>query len=565
MQSWVRRWPLFVAVGLSLAAHTLFVAPSTRSVPRTQVARVLNPTIPSPVASRRALERARRTLLQRAHQQRDAGRLELGHFLIRAAAIDALERGDVVDVADALDDYDRRRARFAAALDKREFMQEAVSEAYGDLGYLGAPGGTVVELLAQGAGSCEPLSQLLAAALHDTHYANASFLRYYGGGDIAHLAPIYRRGEQAYDLVAGRDAHPGGREFPASDLVGAYARQHGFASRQLPPAGTKPGKTPEKLTLSRGYPPNPDPFPGVVPAYAEQAIAGADAAADSSFRQEFVAMMRSFPICPVHVSALDTPSLLVELPRDQRYAFELRDVPSAEAMGDLGLHTAIWRERKLDSPADSIVQDTCLALAHEHAALGYALRGRTRLSVVAGRASAAALERARTSFAQVAWDADAGASMRRDIAAHDFGWTVIALPEADELVIEMVARPDVATAIVAAALYNPRTRLRAHRALTAREPQLQLSVARIMLSHELGSMSRRDRSWIELAHLPESDFVRVYRALSSIVVRQVDEAYLGIKSDHVTVAQQIVGSMRDAGVSAEWLAAANRVYGTGGT
>jgi len=94
MDPWVRRWPVVVAAVLSFAVHALFVAPSIREVHRADSALVLNPRIPSPAASERALDRARLALLNHAREQRDAGRLQLGHLLIRAAAIDALGRCD---------------------------------------------------------------------------------------------------------------------------------------------------------------------------------------------------------------------------------------------------------------------------------------------------------------------------------------------------------------------------------------------------------------------------------------------------------------------------------------
>lgn len=46
-------------------------------------------------------------------------------------------------------------------------------------------------------------------------------------------------------------------------------------------------------------------------------------------------------------------------------------------------------------------------------------------------------------------------------------------------------------------------------------------------------------------------------------MRQIDEAYLGKKSDPVAVAHEIIDSMRAAGFEADWIEAARQVYGMG--
>ncbi len=168
--------------------------------------------------------------------------------------------------------------RLAAA---KEPLRAAVPEVFGDLHYYGRAGGRVGDALIEGGGSCEPLAQLLAAALFDAGRAEGAWLRYYGGaGAIPHLTPVLIDGKEEIDLLSGRAALPGGARFAADELVEIYARAHDLAPRTLAAEGAPGGgaggdDAPAQAapaSMAEGYPPNGDRYPGTAPLYAGRAV-----------------------------------------------------------------------------------------------------------------------------------------------------------------------------------------------------------------------------------------------------------------------------------------------------
>ena len=165
----------------------------------------------APLVKRITVAMDRAALIARARAARGEGRLALGEFLLDASAIDAREQGVGFDRTRAGALYTARLDALRAA-EARISLRAAVAEVFGDLHYFGRPGGRIGDALLDGGGSCEPLAQLLAAAIFDADHREAIELRYHGGvGGIPHLTPVLLAGKNAVDLLAGRDALPGGR------------------------------------------------------------------------------------------------------------------------------------------------------------------------------------------------------------------------------------------------------------------------------------------------------------------------------------------------------------------
>lgn len=292
-----------ISGGLSAAGHLLVVAalfgpPTGRpSAPVPLAVKGLARVAAAADALTRATDAQakRATLVTSARTDRARGALALGHFLIAANAIDAAEEGTPFDHEGATRAYDDRVATLTRALAEGP-PERAVAETFGDLGYAGTPGGRMGDALLERSGSCEPLAQLVAAALFDAGEGARSGLRYYGGsvGGITHLAPVLRpeKGGVALDLMTQAPAAPGGTAFDADALVEIYARAHGLAEAPRPSNGklasgsgpaARPrdddeglyvtGVVPDTRTLKAGYPPNPDRFEGALPLYAERAFA----------------------------------------------------------------------------------------------------------------------------------------------------------------------------------------------------------------------------------------------------------------------------------------------------
>ncbi|NUP10371.1 MAG: hypothetical protein HOW73_30340 [Polyangiaceae bacterium] len=228
------------------------------------------------ISSREDVARARALLVDEARAHRAAGDLDLGGFLLRAAALDGYERGLPIDPLRAEAAYRDRVARleYEVQLGGADIVS-LMRKVFGDLDYHGN-GGSIADVLLSGGGSCEGLTHLLAAAMYDAKLREHSFVRRWGAGTTPHVAPIYRLGV-AIDLLSGGRAK-GGVEFPAPDLIEVYARHHGLAPRDPSRAASEEHleEAHELPTMAQGYPANDEVYPGLVPLYAGQAIASVD-------------------------------------------------------------------------------------------------------------------------------------------------------------------------------------------------------------------------------------------------------------------------------------------------
>jgi len=403
---------------------------------------------------------ARMELVARARKDRREHKLDLGTFLLDGAAIDAAEAQVPLDRARAASEYERRLRRLRAKLHSGSDIQSAFSRVFGDLHYRGIAGGSMAEALLDGGGSCEPLSQLVAAALHDAGYSEQAFIRRYGGGE-GHLAPIYLFRGAEHDIVRGGPAFPGGVRFAAADLVEIYAIAHGLPGERGPPAGGRVMEidSPKNaLSLSAGYPPNADRYPGNVPLYAEHALAspGSPRATVRGGDSPWPCTSSGALLFPARVAML----------APKPYEVELFELPSRRDLSDLAAAASVWETENTSTKtaAERLVWQACLALVHEELADGFAAWSFEKLASIAAQKA----ERWRRSAIAIAESADRK-QLARTLATVPEAWMLLAIEQADALLLAALAstaaeRDSVAVERIefcAALLAHERTRARA--------------------------------------------------------------------------------------------------------
>jgi hypothetical protein len=493
----------------------------------------------APIVARVGVAFDRAALIARAREARREGALALGEFLLDAGAIDAREQGVDFDRARAGALYAARLEALRAAATRLP-LRAAVPEVFGDLHYFGRPGGQIGAALIDGGGSCEPLAQLLAAALFDAGQGAATELRYYGGtGGVPHLTPVLLVGGEAIDLLASRAALPGGARFAADELVEIYARAHALAREGGAAIGAGEGEDrgddapSAPVSMADGYPPNHDRYPGATPLYAgravpeEGAIAAADAAkiapADQSADCAFV----------VRLAALDPPVIgLGE--GDLAPSVELRRVPSSTQIDRTFAQIAAV-EQTIARPAakaaaseiaiaiasegaDRLMALACLTALYDRAAVDLAL---TRAPEVA-RASlvkrnAAADDGARL-LASIDWASPAGAGISRRLAERYSGrsWLLLFLAGGDAPVLASLADRDDWGRVnaLAALLIAPATRARGL-ALAEKLPRGQ----QIEVMHEIFHAHDDLRPWSSNYALDargDAEIPRAYRVFRGV-------------------------------------------------
>jgi hypothetical protein len=506
----------------------------------------------APLVARVGVAMDRAALIARARAARRQGSLALGEFLLDANAIDARERGV---------DFDRARAGalYAARLDALRAaaakvpLRAAVPEAFGDLHYFGRPGGLVGDALLEGGGSCEPLAQLLAAALFDAGHGAVTELRYYGGvGGIPHLTPVLITGKNAVDLLAGRDALPGGARFAADELVEIYARAHEPAEApeiasgagDSGPLGDAAPAAAELASMADGYPPNHDRYPGTTPLYAGRAVpeegaiaaaeAGKIAPADQSADCAFV----------VRLAALDPPVIALG-EGDSAPSIELRRVPSSAQIDRTFAQIAaveqmLGRFTMLDiDGADRLMGLACLTALYDRAAVDLAL---TRAPEIA-RASLLKRNQAADAgaklLAAIDWTSPAGAAISQRLSARYSGrsWLLLMLAGGDAPVLASLADRDDWGRVnaLAALLIAPATRLRAL-ALAEKLPRGQ----QIEVMHEVFHAHDDLRPWSSnyaLDARSDGEIPRAYRVFRGVAWglweggRSPDEVLSGMRRD----------------------------------
>jgi hypothetical protein len=497
----------------------------------------------------------RRRLVDEARAKLARGELELGEFLLAANDLDAQEQRRTIDIVKARDRYQTHLRDLRAAM-THEDVRRAVPAVFGHFRYHGRPGGRVADALLEEGGSCEPISQLVAASLYDAGLHDSVFLRFYGGAidGATHLAPIYveagpakpvpgaggrgrpRSLEKEFDLMSGGLAERGGVRFPASDLVEAYARAHGLApgivsSKAGPGAAMgEPSAAPQAAapsTMAGGYPPNPDRYPGRLPLFSARAVneARADGAAKAAEPVDHV------PNCAfmIRMAVLDPPRLRIDPSSPgarspgEGIEVEPHRLPHPQSVErDATLIKAV--EQHLEDPrtdhADRLMELSCLVALYDGAAVDLALLSQLDLAATAEQKRREAAIAGAKALAAVQWSGDEGAKVRRRLSSDYAGrsWLLLLLPGGEEVVFDLVRGAQkedwgVINAL-AALVVAPRTRSRAVAILDKMPRRDQADVM-----HEVLHAHDHLRPWASHYALDggdEGEFYRAYRVFRAI-------------------------------------------------
>jgi hypothetical protein len=497
----------------------------------------------------------RRALIDRARAARREGRLALGEFLLDANALDAREQGADFDRERAGALYAARARDLAAAISRRS-ARAAVPEVFGDLHYYGRAGGRVGDALLEGGGSCEPLAQLLAAALFDAGHAAIVGLRYYGSaGAIPHLTPVLADGKAEIDLLTGRPALPGGARFAADELVEIYARAHEVgpntsAANGAGDAGASgdDAPAPAPASMAEGYPPNQDRYPGTTPLYAGRAVTEEGALAATSAGKMSAADQAVDCAFFVRLAVLDPPVIAIE-EGDPAPSIELRRVPAA-AQIDRTFARIAAVEQTLARPAapappldlegaDRLMAFACLTALYDGAAMDLAL---TRAPEIA-RASVVKRNQAADAgaklLASIDWATPVGAAISRRLAERYAGriWLLLVLAGGDTPVLASLADRDDWGRVnaLAALMMRPATRARAL-ALAEKLPRRQ----QIEVLHEVFHAHDNLRPWSSNYALDprgDGEIPRAYRVFRGVAwglwegARSPDEVLSNLRRD----------------------------------
>jgi hypothetical protein len=533
-------WVVSGALHVGLGSAIVHLAPATSAPTPPSVGAAPARSLRTEPMVRPVFARAERALLVlEAREARARGRLSLGDFLVRAGEIDAREDGVTVDAAAAQASFDAYRDALRVALAHAP-TEQAVPTVFSDLRYTGTPGGRAVDALLRHEGSCEPLSQIVAAALHDAGLGDRAKLRFYGGAvaGVTHLAPTIEVDGREHDLMAGTTATAGGASFVASELVEVYARVHGLAP-PLPSVasggpraadasdatGDAARPMPPTRTLTSGFPPNAGRFTGGLPLFAEQAIATPRDPRDAEKPDPDASGCPALP-----AALLDPPRLAVIGDDGQAAAVDLVRIPSQKDLA-LRSQSIVALEQARSAPgaklADRIAADACLAGLYDQVATGFSLSREPTLAARAIAGGEAARDDARQTLAslQSMTPKARGTEILSALIALDGrAYVLLFLDDFDDLALELAkGAPDAywRVELVTGLLIAPRTRERA----VALADGLPLS-RQIDVMHELTHAHDHARPWassyaLELpSDAPESvknaRFVRAYRVLRPV-------------------------------------------------
>ncbi|MBU1166551.1 hypothetical protein KKF81_06355 [Candidatus Micrarchaeota archaeon] len=227
--------------------------------------------------TRDEIQQRREKLVQNARNDLEHGRLKLGEFILNANLLDTLEDGEKPDFEKASNRYNDYSSSLGKNLTSISSIHEALSETLDDFDYYGIPGGRLSDALLERGGSCVQIAHLVTSLLYDSGHRDDIYVRAYSG----HLAPILRTDNEDYDLTTGEPAHGGGVQFPATDLIEAYAQSHSIKAHKLriqripgEEFDNQDKKSTDRLGKDSGftYPETTDPFPGSAPLFARHAI-----------------------------------------------------------------------------------------------------------------------------------------------------------------------------------------------------------------------------------------------------------------------------------------------------
>jgi hypothetical protein len=414
-------------------------------------------------ALRERVREGRRRLVGEARAALRQGTLSLGEFLLQANAIDAEESGKPIDLEAARGLYVERLSALREAL-RASSLAEAVPEVFTDLRYFGRPGGLMADALFDRGGSCEQLSHLIAATAYDAGRRSEIALRFYGGvtaGGASHLTPVAGSGAAERDLLTGHPSLRKGTRFEAAELVESYARSHGLAPPLAPAlaqaGGTADGPAPRedagRSSMTAGYPPNGDRYPGSLPLYAARAVElsgdeesgeAEDPAGDAAVHARYCAFF-------VRMAVLDPPMAEVEpgegTPSRAAGAagsqVELRRVPTPSELtrmaGLLRAAEDLAGDRTSD-PSDRLMSLACLAALGDETAVDLSLAGEPALAAVAREKAKEAAASGARAIADVDWKGEEGAHLRARLAERFAGqtWLLLVLPGGDRVVLDLV-------------------------------------------------------------------------------------------------------------------------------
>lgn len=528
----------------SIALHVVVIGAIAAVIPRPQptpprcTSRVAAPMRAlSTALIRPAQAQAQRVeLVRRARALRETGDLRIGAFILASNAIDAAEEGVDFDLQAASQRYQERLATLQHAL-KRQPVEVAVAQVFGDLAYTGLPGGRMGDTLLTSSGSCEPLSHLIAALLHDAGHPEVR-LRFYGGrtAGVAHLAPVIETKKGERDLVLGGPSIKGGATFGPEELVESYALTHGLGAdraigRARGPGSEDPGLyasfATKTRTMTAGYPSNGDKFSGALPLYHARAVASVETvkandkatpkAASSEGPADTIDAVDFGNNCSalLRPGELDPPEILVD-----GVMIDLYRAPSEAGLERISANIARVEEARgaVTNPARRAVMNGCLAGLYARAAIEFALTGDAR---IADRASVeiGAIRADAARFLELAKrDDDAGSAARRSLLAEAGGeaWVLLFLPESDDVVLALARDAKLGsyatTTLLSTLLIKPTSRARALALVEGLTLDRQIEVM-----HELGHAHENTRPWTASYELdlPEgtkqSSFLDAYR------------------------------------------------------
>lgn len=450
----------------------------------------------SAAARRSAVAELRAQHVASARLARDEGRLRLGRFLIVANALDAFEAGVALDVETSVERYAARLASLDPAI-ARLGVPGATAEVFGDLHYVGLPGGRMADLLATGSGSCEPLSHLLAASLHDLGHGARLRLRFWGApvGDATHLTPIWSDASGELDLVTQEPPTPGGASFPAEVLVEAYARTHGLAPgalgahAELDAGEPAPRSDTVLRSMTAGYPANHDRFEGGLPLWSDRAIRARDgapsraaAARADATPSDPSAELAQICAFAVPLGSLDPARVAAELGHD-RAAVELYRVPSITTLERLSqnlIEVERLRPSFAGDRARRAVGLSCLAALYDHAALAFALANEPTIAARAAREAKLSSEGAREAFAALDLGATSEDRARLTTELAGPSWLLLHVEGGDRIVERLVDDTVAQVQLHTALLLHPSTRLAAERRAAKLDPETM-----VLVLHEL--------------------------------------------------------------------------------
>lgn len=589
---------------VSLAAHAaLFAAPSLPALIKRAAgvpARVAPARVglgaPAQAAARQAVTAAERVaLIDEARVDRARGALAVGEFLLQANALDARDEGRAFDRDRARALYQARLQALRERLDD-EGVRQAVPAVFGDLHYYGRPGGRMGDALLEGGGACEPLSQLLAASLHDLGRGASTRLRFYGGSSdgVTHLAPITVEGGQELDLLTGGPAQVAGIAFPAEDLVEVYARAHGLAPLLAEREGAgsaAPGvggtaieaaaPLAEASTLSAGYPPNHDRFPGMIPLYQSHAVHAPDDGGPALTPEpgdqalECAFFVRMAVLDPPHLRMGEWPGARGA----EGAAIELRRVPSQLQLDrTLGLIRAVEQTigglgpepKRADAAptvnerADRLMGLACLSALYDRAAVDFTFAREREMALVSATKKGEADALGAALLAGMDWSSPEGSALLTRLAGQYSGrnWLLLVLPGGEVPVLRLVsgaAKQDWGRInALAALIVAPATRAQAITLLEARPRSEQVEVM-----HEVFHAHDHLRPWASNYTLDgegeapwsRREFARAYRVFRGMAWglwegAQPMEAVLG----------QLVAEVARARLGREWESAFLEYY-----